>query len=73
MVSNVWEIDVDLSIIDEAAHIFFGDADDGGPFAGTTSMAEPYEEICTECGTFFAQRVFGTATLHGFRWTMSRP
>ena len=57
--ANVWEVDVDPEVIEEVAQIFFGEAGDssGGPFAGTTGMAEPYQEIETTCGTFFAQRV----------------
>ena len=51
--ANVWEIDVDTEIIDEAAEIFF----DGAPFKGCTEMAEPYEDIRTKSGgRFFAQR-----------------
>lgn len=65
---NVFEIDVDESIIDEAAEIFYGsDADlqdgsrtdgiRGSPFHSISNMAEPYEDVSTPAGRFFAQRV----------------
>ena len=68
---NVFEIDVDESIIDEAADIFYGrdassssDGDGGGdgdhsPFAGVGDSAEPYTEVATPAGNFFTQRVSG--------------
>ncbi|EOD27329.1 hypothetical protein EMIHUDRAFT_114691 [Emiliania huxleyi CCMP1516] len=70
---NVFEIDVDESIIDEAADIFYGrdassssdgdgDGDGDGdhsPFAGVGDSAEPYTEVATPAGNFFTQRVSG--------------
>ena len=50
---NVFELDIDMSIMDEVEHIFY----QGAPFASVTSMREPYDEILTSVGSFFAQRV----------------
>ena len=50
---NIWEIDVDEALIDEAAAIFF----DGAPFASLQQPGEPYEDIPTSIGNFFAHRV----------------
>lgn len=50
---NVFELPVEASIMDEVERIFY----DGAPFAGVTSMKEPYDAIDTPVGSFFAQRV----------------
>ena len=60
---NVFEIDLDTAVVDEAARIFYGSGGAGveefrnGPFASTTAMREPYEDIHTPEGGFFAARV----------------
>lgn len=67
---SVWEIELDHTLIDEAASLFLrssrGGSDGGGrpggyalqpPFASVTDMAEPYQDIQTQAGAFFAQRV----------------
>lgn len=60
---NVFEVDLDSAVVDEAARIFYGSggpaagAFSRGPFASTTAMREPYDDIHTPEGGFFAQRV----------------
>jgi hypothetical protein len=71
--SNVWEVDVDPLIIDEASDLFYAvggddevtDTDGVGvgvsvsdpPFEDVTEMREPYLDLKTRVGAFFAQRV----------------
>ena len=50
---NVWEIDVDTDLVDEAASIYY----DGLPFASLQQPGEPYADIMTNAGNFFAHRV----------------
>ena len=50
---NIWEVDVDEDLIDEAGRIF----SDGAPFASATAEGEPYETIDTSVGPFFLQRI----------------
>ena len=50
---NVWEIGIDEALVDEAAQIFY----DSGSFEKLTQMREPYMDIDSSVGTFFAQRV----------------
>ena len=50
---NIWEVDVDEDLIDEAARIFM----DGSPFESVTGDGEPYETINTSVGPFFLQRI----------------
>jgi len=50
---NVWEIGVDESLVDEAAEIFY----DTESFEKLTQMREPYMDIDSTAGPFFAQRV----------------
>ena len=51
---NVWELEIDPKLIDEAAAIFH----DGSSFATISQPStEPYEEISTKNGGFFAQHV----------------
>ena len=55
---NVWEVDVDESIIEEAAEIFYGRHGDGGPFCGIGDDGAPtYDDALTPVGRFFTQRV----------------
>ena len=50
---NIWEIDVNTDLIDEAADIFYN----GAPFAELQQPGEPYVGLKTRIGEFFAQRV----------------
>ena len=61
---NVFEIDVDESIIDEAASLFFDSSSEctgefGSPFSSVTDMEHTYDELLTRAGRFFVQRVSG--------------
>jgi len=61
---NVFEIDVDETLVDEAADIFYGTSDglcDNGssPFDRISQMTEPYLDVDTRAGRFFTQRVTG--------------
>ena len=50
---NIWEIDVDPELIDEAASIFYT----GSPFASMQQEGEPISSHPTRSGNFFALRV----------------
>lgn len=52
--NNVWEIDLDASVIGSAERLFY----EGEPFESVTAgMDEPYDVLETSVGDFFAQRV----------------
>jgi hypothetical protein len=58
---NVFEVDVDEALIDEAADIFYSGGADAfnGPFGGIGEREHSYDDCFTPCGRFFTQRVRG--------------
>jgi len=50
---NVWEVDIDSAIVDEAVAVFELDK----PFGSVTHDGEPYESVQTSVGPFFVQRI----------------
>ena len=56
---NVFEIDVDEALIDQAADIFDRSRVDSPTFCNMGEPAEPYDDTVTPDGRFFTQRVSG--------------